>query len=83
MYTFTVRGKTQSVPIVEFKESKETECLNERHASVNRLVANLSAPQIKAFYACNDINTFFPHTGLFLSDFAVGTHANALLKRLK
>jgi len=58
-------------------------CLNDRHSSVNRLVANLTTQQIKAFYECNDIHTFFPHTGLFLSDFAVGTTANALLKRHK
>jgi hypothetical protein len=74
---------SQTVPCVQPNPGEYMECLNVRHASVNRLVANLTPAQIKSFYACDNINTFFPHTGLFVSDFAVGTHVNALLKRHK
>ena len=62
-------------------ESLTLAALNERHAYVNRCVANLTGPQTTAFNKSKNPNLFYPASGLFLSDFMVGLTANRVLRK--
>lgn len=54
-------------------DSSTLECLNAHYRTVNRAVANLSPPQSSSLFAATSPHVFFPHIGIFSSDFAIST----------
>jgi hypothetical protein len=46
---------------------------HEHMHGVIHVVNNLSSPQTLLFYSQTSPNTFLPHVGLFVSDFAMGS----------
>ena len=54
-------------------QSSEWICSQEHFRNITNVVSNLTAPQITEIYNHTNPNYFFPHVGIFLSDFAVST----------
>lgn len=84
--SLTARGVTQWIPYVVETITHPPEVmdvLNAKHDSVNRVVANMTSSHATACHSTHDLTTFFPHVGLFLSEFVVGTVLNAAIKKEK
>ena len=80
------KGLTQWVPYVLETLSHPPDVLdslNNKHESVNRVVANMTPSQTAACHSTYDLRIFFPQVGLFLSEFLVGTALNATIKKEK
>ncbi len=84
--SLNARGFTQWVPYVVQTISHPPdvmEVLNEKHANVNRVVANLTPSQTATCHSTYDLKTFFPQVGIFMSEFVVGSVLNAAIKKEK
>ena len=84
--SLNAHGFTQWVPYVVETITHVPEVmdvLNEKHDSVNRVVANMTPSQTATCHATYDLKVFFPQVGLFLSEFLIGTVLNAAIKKEK
>ena len=84
--SLSAQGTTQWVPYVVETLSHAPEVLdvlNDKHESVNRVIANMTPSQTTACHSTYDLKVFFPQVGVFLSEFLVGTVMNSAIKKEK
>ena len=73
--TLVLGSTTSWIPVMQstFAHKDILSCVHTHQENVKKIVVNLSPSTINSFYEQQNPNVFFPHIGIFVSDFALGS----------